>query len=586
MRKYFKKSLFFIVFFLAISLPNFAFSDVFGQKVIFFTDPNYDLSQRERINATLRHISTRAYFYLEDEWWNSLSSQEKREIQKAITDLGKEFDTKIYPILTSTFGSEWKPGIDKDDRITIFLHRMKERVGGYFSNGNEYYRFQNPRSNEREMIYLNAKHLNTPLIKSYLSHEFTHLIEFNQKERIRETEDEIWLSEARAEISPTILGYDDSDYKNSYLFQRVKQFLNSPSDSLIEWKNKEADYGMVNIFFQYLLDHYGLEILIDSLLSEKKGIDSINEALKRNNYQKNFSQIFTDWTVAVFLGDCKKNKYFCYKNKNLKNLKITPSLIFLPLTQKSSVSLTYNIKEWSGNWYRIIGGEGDLKVIFDGEENADFKVIYIPCQNSDFCQVYDLKLNKKNEGRIFLENFRKNWSSLNLIVSIQPKAPKINFSSYSFSLFLDIEKKNKEPEKSENEKLIEELKKKIIQLQQEIDKLKDQLLSLLKKRFLKEIPPNFTFKRNFRFGMISKEIKYLQLFLNLDPETQLAKNGPGSPGKETEYFGPLTKSALIKFQEKYKDEILKPLGLKKGTGFFGPKTRTKINKLLRDLAKF
>jgi len=37
---------------------------------------------------------------------------------------------------------------------------------------------------------------------------------------------------------------------------------------------------------------------------------------------------------------------------------------------------------------------------------------------------------------------------------------------------------------------------------------------------------------------------------------------------------------VIKFQEKYKDEILGAFGLTKGTGIVGSFTRTKLNSLL------
>lgn len=36
---------------------------------------------------------------------------------------------------------------------------------------------------------------------------------------------------------------------------------------------------------------------------------------------------------------------------------------------------------------------------------------------------------------------------------------------------------------------------------------------------------------------------------------KLASVGPGSPGNETDYFGPLTQEALQKFQETFADEI-------------------------------
>jgi peptidoglycan hydrolase-like protein with peptidoglycan-binding domain len=51
-------------------------------------------------------------------------------------------------------------------------------------------------------------------------------------------------------------------------------------------------------------------------------------------------------------------------------------------------------------------------------------------------------------------------------------------------------------------------------------------------------------------------------------------------GLLTGNFGNLTKSAVARFQEKYKNEVLLPLGLSEGTGFAGVLTRQKINQLL------
>ena len=43
-------------------------------------------------------------------------------------------------------------------------------------------------------------------------------------------------------------------------------------------------------------------------------------------------------------------------------------------------------------------------------------------------------------------------------------------------------------------------------------------------------------------------------------------------GQETTYFGPITAAALARFQEKYRDQILTPNGLTRGTGILGPAT--------------
>ncbi len=88
-----------------------------------------------------------------------------------------------------------------------------------------------------------------------------------------------------------------------------------------------------------------------------------------------------------------------------------------------------------------------------------------------------------------------------------------------------------------------------------------------------------TFTTPLQVGTTHPEVKLLQQFLNAHHFT-ITPSGPGSPGNETEKFGALTKSALARFQEAYASDILTPVGLTHGTGYFGPSTLKKVNELL------
>ena len=109
---------------------------------------------------------------------------EKTNLISKIKNLSDEFDNVIYPKLKALFGDENNPGIDGDPKITILINEMIKDAGGYFREQDGFARDRVASSNEREMMYLNAFHIDNIRARSFLAHEFQHLITFNQKERI------------------------------------------------------------------------------------------------------------------------------------------------------------------------------------------------------------------------------------------------------------------------------------------------------------------------------------------------------------------------------------------------------------------
>ncbi|MBI2053782.1 MAG: hypothetical protein HYT36_00385 [Candidatus Staskawiczbacteria bacterium] len=489
-------SAFFVLFF-----ANLALAQTSSEVLNFYIDRDFDAISRTQVQAVMVKTTQKLYFYIEKEWWDSKSNAEKDEIKNGLDGLAKEFEGKIYPVLTQVYGSEWNPGVDGDSKISILFHKMREDAAGYFRAIDEYIKIQLPESNEREMLYLSLSHINNPKLKNFLGHEFTHLISFNQKEKKFGVEEEVWLNEARAEYALNILGYDD-EYEGSNLH--------------------------------------------------------------------------ANWTIALFLNDCSLDIKYCYLNKNLRNLKISPTINFLPVSGNTYLSVNNIIKNWSGNWQKIIGGNGKLRLEFSSLTGLSFKIPYITEDKKGNYSVKFLALAKnargEKKGEINIEKFGTEIRSLTITPSLQTKTSgfdELEFA-YPFTFTASIEAEISADEQATIKKLLEE-----------IDYLKNEIAKILAQRNNGSSNQNpaacLRINSNLYQGAGNKnEVKCLQSFL----KSQGAGIYPEA--LVTGYFGSLTRMAVARFQEKYASEILIPLGLEKGTGFVGVRTRAKINGILSE----
>ncbi|MFH0791626.1 MAG: hypothetical protein V1905_00170 [bacterium] len=541
--------------------------------VIFNVDQNYDISNRTEIIAVTVKTTDKIYFVFEKTWWDNQGVLRQGEILGSLDVLSSEFANRIYPTLTSYFGTEWNPGIDGDDRITVLFTQMKSDIGGYVRTSDEYLRLQVSDSNEREMVYINLGQLNnTNQLKSYLAHEFMHLISFNQKERIMGVNEDIWLNELRADYTSTLLGYDNP-YAGSNLEKRVKTFVENPYDSLTEWRGKKDDYGVIAVFANYLVDHYGVQILSDSLKMKSAGITSINEALVKNGFLTDFSRIFSDWSVAVLINDCAVNAKYCFTNQSLSGLRVAPSLSFLPLIGNSSLTVTNVTKSWGGNWQKVVGGSGALRFEFSSLKGLDYRVPYIIQSLNGSYSVNFLNLDSAQKGEIDINDFNKNNRALIIIPILQSKITGFGAGepTYPYTVTFSITDSVTESVPNREAETAKALMIQITQLKAEIAKLQLQLIM---------ISGNSTLScqkisADLMFGMKNNtQVRCLQEFLKIQgagiyPEGVISGN-----------FLSLTKKAVIRFQEKHRLEILVPIGLDIGTGYVGQRTIQVINRLI------
>ena len=236
----------------------------------------------------LRLVTDNAYWYVEE---GLRVNQESLERAAAV------YEQRIYPRVRAAFGTEWRPGVDNDPHLTI-LHGAIAGAAGYYSSGDEYPEEVHPRSNEREMIYINGQVLRAGSRGhlTVLAHELQHAIHWNY-----DASEDTWVNEGLAELAVTAAGYEGVQ----------EWFMRNPYVSLVHWplddENIGAYYGGASLFMHYLAEHYGTadgqggKTLRPLVTEPADGIAGIDAYLAGAGYEVGFYDVFRDWVAANFL---------------------------------------------------------------------------------------------------------------------------------------------------------------------------------------------------------------------------------------------------------------------------------------------
>lgn len=402
MQKKFLLSLVFLLFFCF----NFASAQTVDEET-FYIDPNFSEGNLNyTLKASLISESNGIKFYIDNDYWQLKSEEEQKEIKSLLKEISERFKINRAKVV-SIFGSEKSPGIDNDPSLTVLLYDLKGDNRGYVRTIDTYEKIVAPFSNQREMVYLDVDKIDSPFFDSFLIHEYTHLITFNQRPSIFEDDKEVWLSELYSEYAASIIESNPNVY--SYLDQRVRDFFKNPSASVTAWDGDIYDYASVLMFAEYIVDQYGQKVLKDALKSTERGMDVFTDALQKNGFEKTIEGVFRDWIIALAVNDCSVGEKYCYKNVKLKNFTVFPFNNFLPYSGETVISIGQSISNWSGQWQKFSGGAGDLTIDFDGEDNSEIKASYIAKTQKDSIVVGDLELNEERNGQVVIPDMDEKY---------------------------------------------------------------------------------------------------------------------------------------------------------------------------------
>lgn len=336
-------------FFFAVGPP------AYGQLTTFNIQADYDETGRAQISSQLILTSEHANFYVDRDYFQGLSAAGQNQFLSSVSAVAREFDAVTYPRLTALLGQEWSPGIDNDPRIFVLFVPMLGDVGGYFNAEDERPKSEAPNANEQELIYVNAKHVDDPRLSAFMAHEFQHLISYNQKNRRLNTAEATWLNELRSEFAPSYLGFGGAD-PTGYFGVRVRDFSDSPSDSLTDWHGTAADYGVIALFGQYLADRFGPALFEAIMTSPSVGPASVSAALDRRGVKASFDDVFADWALTNIVNDpTVVGGIYAYKNPLLTAWRVAPTVtVEAPLINGlTQVVAIKNVQTYSAAWLKV-----------------------------------------------------------------------------------------------------------------------------------------------------------------------------------------------------------------------------------------
>lgn len=305
---------------------------------------NWDTGEYALVSARLVYTTPHTFTFAQDE----LTLDEEN-----VYRLIDRFDTDTYPTNRSYFGSESNPGVDNDPHLVILFTR--DITFSYQNSIDEYSHQVHPKSNEMEIIYIDAEG-DWEDDDCMLAHEFQHTIQWAV-----DPDEETWMNEGFSVLACQLNGIFPGGVETTldYLAPQADIQLNAWSGQADQTL---AEFSASYLFLAYIVDRYGEDAIRSLAAEQKNGLQGVDQVLKSLNSGLTADDIFADWVVANYLNDPEiENGKFGYSTYSLSPFKTGVNLENneLPFEQQTDVAQY-------GADYISLTGKGECEIEFAG----------------------------------------------------------------------------------------------------------------------------------------------------------------------------------------------------------------------------
>ncbi|MFX3616164.1 MAG: Ig-like domain-containing protein [Sporolactobacillus sp.] len=267
---------------------------------------NLNSGTSKQIAATLVYQGSRSLVWVKGSSFSSADA----------TAIGREFDTKIYPLDVSLFGDP--SDVDGNGKINLLYYPIDDGAGadggiasGYFDPNDL---TGDKQANHSETLYVDTSQTenfgqNDELsgMSATLAHEFQHLINFNQNVLVeKHSPMSTWLNEGLSMAA-------EQTYSGKLLQDRI-DYYNSDSGigrglSLLKWSDSGDDlgnYSLAYLFVQYLRIQcgQGTAIYKDLIQDKYSSYRAVRDVIQRYiSPSMSFGDFMTDFRLALYLNE-------------------------------------------------------------------------------------------------------------------------------------------------------------------------------------------------------------------------------------------------------------------------------------------
>jgi len=276
------------------------------------------------VEAEVRYVGDHGVVYLDLEADGSFEPGD-------LSAFGAEYDDPIHPTVRSAFGSE--SDLDGNGRVVILFTPVVNRltaassggfVGGFFygvdllpqrdgSNGGEIFYSLVP---DPDGVFGQRRSRSQVLstIPSILTHEFQHMVHFNERVLVRGAEgtDAIWLSEALASSAEELVGevfLERGDDTRAEIYmdgnrERARAYLSKADETSLAFNPGSGtlrERGAGWLFLEHIRGRYpgsdeGRWILEGLTRTTRTGVENVVSVVGQE-----WADLVTPWTAALYL---------------------------------------------------------------------------------------------------------------------------------------------------------------------------------------------------------------------------------------------------------------------------------------------